>query len=75
MPRPVGFVGHLFLQQTWEYHSANFIGQFVECMHMQESYCKYPGMKLKNWNAATCQTLAQIPTTLVHIKHSNPCTD
>ena len=28
-------------------------------------------MKLENWDAATCSTLAQICTTLVYIKHSS----
>ena len=28
------------------------------------SYCKCPGMKIENWDAATCRTSAQVFTTL-----------
>ena len=45
-----------------------FIGQFVACT---VSYCKYPGMKLENWDDATCRTLAHVSTTLVYIKNSS----
>ena len=33
--------------------------------HAQVFYSKCPGMKLENWDAATCRPLAQISTTLV----------
>ena len=29
-------------------------------LHVQVSYCKYSGMKLENWDAATCRSLAQV---------------
>ena len=28
-------------------------------LHVQVSYCKYPAMKLENWDAVTSSTLAQ----------------
>ena len=37
----------------------SFLGNLL---HAQLLYCKYPGMKLENWDAATCWTL-------VHIKY------
>ena len=67
MPRPVRFLGIIDLGiSQYKFYWA------ICCVHMQESYCKYPGMKHKNWDAATCQTLAPVSTTLVHIKYSNP---
>ena len=30
------------------------------------SYCKYLGMKLGNWNAATCRSLAQVSSIVTN---------
>ena len=36
---------------------AQVFGKFIACTIF---YCKYPGIKLQNWDAATCRTLVYI---------------
>ena len=56
-----GFLGNN-LFRNWTYHSTNIGNQVVV------SNCKYAGMKLENWDAVTCSTLAQV---LAYNKHSS----
>ena len=64
--------GHIIVQL--DNHSTVFWGNLLHAqgnlLYAQVFYCKYPGMKLENWDAARCRTLVQISTALLYSEYS-----
>ena len=61
------YLNNVFILWIWAYRVQISLGILLYARTSMYAI-KYPDMKLENWNAATCKTLAQVSTPLVYIK-------